>query len=83
MMRIRALLEFDSAERAGFEPALPFQVNTLSRRARSTTLTPLRKRSANKWRIQSANKFRASLIQFTATEFFFSPKEIFSMSQEV
>jgi hypothetical protein len=29
------------AERAGFEPAIPLQVYTLSRRARSTTLTPL------------------------------------------
>jgi hypothetical protein len=32
---------FLSAERAGFEPAIPFQVYTLSRRAPSTTRTPL------------------------------------------
>src|SRR6187399_2324543 len=30
------------AERAGFEPAIPFRVYTLSRRAPSTTRTPLR-----------------------------------------
>ena len=29
------------AERAGFEPAIPFRVYTLSRRAPSTTRTPL------------------------------------------
>jgi hypothetical protein len=29
------------AERAGFEPAIPFPVYTLSRRAPSTTRTPL------------------------------------------
>jgi hypothetical protein len=32
---------FDLAERAGFEPAIPFRVYTLSRRAPSTTRTPL------------------------------------------
>ena len=32
----------DLAERAGFEPALQFPVNTLSRRAPSTTRPPLR-----------------------------------------
>jgi hypothetical protein len=31
----------DLAERAGFEPAIPFRVYTLSRRAPSTTRTPL------------------------------------------
>jgi hypothetical protein len=31
------------AERAGFEPAIPFRVYTLSRRAPSTTRTPLQK----------------------------------------
>jgi hypothetical protein len=31
-----------SAERAGFEPAIPLRVYKLSRLARSTTLTPLR-----------------------------------------
>jgi hypothetical protein len=30
-----------TAERAGFEPAIPFRVYTLSRRAPSTTRTPL------------------------------------------
>src|SRR5205823_2289761 len=30
------------AERAGFEPALPFRVNTLSKRAPSATRPPLR-----------------------------------------
>jgi hypothetical protein len=30
------------AEREGFEPSKPFRVYTLSRRADSTTLTPLR-----------------------------------------
>ena len=34
------------AERAGFEPAIPFRVYTLSRRAPSTTRTPLQ-RAAN------------------------------------
>jgi hypothetical protein len=33
----------DLAERAGFEPAIPFRVYTLSRRAPSTTRTPLLK----------------------------------------
>ena len=33
------------AERAGFEPAIPFRVYTLSRRAPSTTRTPLQKNS--------------------------------------
>ena len=32
---------FNLAEREGFEPPLPFRVNTLSRRAPSTTRTPL------------------------------------------
>jgi hypothetical protein len=30
------------AERGGFEPPIPFQVRSLSRRVRSTTLPPLR-----------------------------------------
>ena len=33
------------AERAGFEPAIPFRVYTLSRRAPSTTRTPLQKKA--------------------------------------
>jgi hypothetical protein len=36
-----------SAERAGFEPAIPFRVYTLSRRAPSTTRTPLLKGGKN------------------------------------
>ncbi len=32
----------DLAERAGFEPAVPVKVHTLSRRAYSTTLAPFR-----------------------------------------
>jgi hypothetical protein len=39
--RLLNFLTFVSAERAGFEPAIPFRVYTLSRRAPSTTRTPL------------------------------------------
>jgi hypothetical protein len=39
--RLLKLLTFVTAERAGFEPAIPFRVYTLSRRAPSTTRTPL------------------------------------------
>ena len=41
-MRTRKF-SFSSAERAGFEPAVPFPVHTLSRRANSTTLAPFRR----------------------------------------
>ena len=36
------LIDFLSAESEGFEPSIPFQVYTLSRRAPSTTRTTLR-----------------------------------------
>jgi hypothetical protein len=38
----------EKAEREGFEPSVPSQVHTLSKRARSATLTPLRIRTAKK-----------------------------------
>src|SRR5271154_4429306 len=45
------------AERAGFEPAIPLQVYTLSRRAPSTTRTPLlQKKCTKEWRISSVCK---------------------------
>ena len=66
------------AERKGFEPSIPFRVYTLSRRAPSTTRTPLCiSKGLQKYRLQSQfpNIFSALALVVAAissTETFFT-----------
>jgi hypothetical protein len=52
------------AERAGFEPAIPFRVYTLSRRAPSTTRTPLLKGCKS---TISPPRFRIFFVHFVSS----------------